>query len=311
MAKPTKGQNVRVLTYDPTIEKFRCVAKSTSCTLTLNVNTDESSTKDDIGMAKKATGTSQSWQISVETLNVTDLPLMLRTIKAMEPFTLLFDEVSTTDNQTAIGATFARKGEAYMNDLSVNFNDREVASKSIQFQGSGELQKLTSTPQVDVYEPDSDYERGQFTRLFIGSDNTATPAAVLASAKNLTLHVSLSMESATTKDTTGFWEVQVPTELSFDISTSSLLKSGDTITSSVEGKTFADLEDIKDTMQPVRFEIAKVSGANNRTKGAVIVEGSVLVTGLTSNNPNRQDSTWDATLAGYGIYNVPDDPAES
>lgn len=304
MSQALKGDNVRILTWDSTISKFRCVAKATSSSVTLNVDTDDSSTKDVLSMAAMPTATKKSWQMQVETLDVTDAAAMLTAIKAMQPFTLLWDEVSTTDNQTALKAGFARKGLAYMNDLTLQFNDREVASKSIQFQGTGELEKLQSTPDVDVYTPDNTFTRGQFVRIFFGDTANSTPNAILGACKQLSMHISISLEDATTKDTTGYWSVQEPTQLSFDLSTNALVRSGDTITSSVPGKTLADLEDLKDAMQPIAFQIANVSGANNRTKGSVIVEGAALITNLSCNNPGKQNADWSMTLNGYGPYTV-------
>ena len=141
-------------------------------------------------------------------------------------------------------------------------------------------------------------------RLFLGSDNSAVPAKIVAAAKSLSLHVSLTLEDATTKDTTGDWQVQEPTALSFDISSNALVRSADTITSTVQGQDFASIEDIYEASVPVRFQIANVSGANNRTKGAIICSGSVVITQLVVNAPNRQNSNYTTTLTGYGIYNV-------
>ena len=72
-----KGQNFRILTYDATASKYKVVGMATSCTVTLNANTDDAGTKDDVGMAQKPTVTSKSWQVSVESLNVTDVAAML------------------------------------------------------------------------------------------------------------------------------------------------------------------------------------------------------------------------------------------
>ena len=219
-----KGQNFRILTYDATASKYKVVGMATSCTVTLNANTDDAGTKDDVGMAQKPTVTSKSWQVSVESLNVTDVAAMLTAIKSLTPFTLLWDETSTTDNQTAQGAAFARKGQAFLSDATFNFNDRENSSKSLQFSGSGELETLSTTPSVEAIAAGA-YTKGQFVRLFLGSDNTATPAKVIAGAKQLSLHVSMTLEDATTKDTDGDWTIQEPTQLAFDISTTALVRS--------------------------------------------------------------------------------------
>lgn len=298
-----KGQNFRILTFDSTASKFKCVGMATSCTVTLTNNTEDASTKDDVGMAAKPTMTSQGWSVSVESLDVSDAAAMLTAIKSLTPFTLMWDETSTTDNQTGEQATFARKGQAYMNDATFNFNDRENATKSLQFAGSGALETISSTPSYEAVSA-SAYTKGQFVRLFLGSDNTTAPAAVIAAARSLSLHVSMQMESATTKDTPGSWDIQEPTGLSYDISTSALVRGNDTITSAVAGKALADIESIYEAGTPVKWQIANVSGANQRTKGSVIVSGSVLLTQLTLNGPNRQNATYDAQLTGYGAYTV-------
>lgn len=292
-----KGQNFRIY------NGASVIGMATGCTVTLNSNTDDANTKDDVGMASKPTVISKSWSVSVESLSVADVGAMLTAIKSLTPFTLMWDESSTTDNQTAEGAAFARTGQAYLNDCTFNFNDRENSTKSLQFTGIGPLAKVATTPSTTVLTPGS-YTKGQFVRLFLSSDNTATPAAVIAAAKQLSLHVSLTLEDATTKDTTGDWQVQEPTALTYDISTTALMRSGDTITSSVAGKTIADLEDIYEASQPVKWQIANSSGANQRTKGAVIASGSVIIATLTLNGPNRQNADYTANLNGYGAYTV-------
>ena len=298
-----KGQNFRVLTYDTNAQKFKCVGMATSNTVTLTGNTEDASTKDDLSLSAKPTIVSKSWQVSVESLNVMDAAAILTAIKAQTPFTLIWDEVSTSDNQTALGSTVARQGLAYLTDVTFTFNDRENSSKSLQFTGTGPLTKLLTTPDVDII-PLGSYTKGQFVRLFLGSDNTATPRKVIAAAKQLSFHVSLSVENATTKDTQGDWQVQEPTGLSYDISTNALARGGDTITSTVQGQSLSDVQDIYEASEPVKFEIANVSGDNQRTKGAVIVSGSVVITQLTLNNPNRQNSDYSASLNGYGAYSV-------
>jgi predicted secreted protein len=296
-----KGQNFRILTLAGS--DYKCVGMATGCTVTLTSNTESAATKDDVGMADKPTVVSKSWTVSVDSLNVTDAAAILTAIKSLTPFTLMWDETSVTDNQTGEQAAFARTGQAYLNDATFNFNDRENSTKQLKFTGSGELSKITTTP---TYEPvdASVYTKGQFVRLFLGSDNTTTPAAVIAAARQLSFHVSMSLENATTKDTPGDWQIQEPTGLSYDISSTALMRGNDTISSSVAGKSLADIEDIYEAGTPVKFQIANVSGDNQRTKGAVIVSGSVIIATLTLNGPNRQNADYTTALNGYGAYTV-------
>ena len=299
-----KGQNFRILVYDTAASKFKCVGMSTNCSITLGSNSEEASTKDDTGNAKKPEITSKNWQVSVESLDMQDIVSLLTAMRSFQKFTLLWDEVGTSDNQTPQVAAFARTGSAYLTDLSLTLNNRTNASKSLQFSGTGQLAKITSTPAYEVVTPSRSFTKGQYLRLFLGSDNTATPSKVICFPTDLSFHCSVSVESASTKDTTGDWEVQEPTDLTFDISTNAKVRGADTITSAVGGQGLADLQDIYEASLPVRFQIANVSGDNNRTKGPVLVEGSVVLSQLQIDSPNRQDSTYTATLNGWGDFEV-------
>ena len=298
-----KGQNFRILTYQE--GSFRVVAQSTSCVITLTNNVDDASHKDVVGMAAMPTVTSKAWQVQVESLDVTDVATVLAAIKSLTPFTLVWDETATSDNQTGQHATVARTGQAYLSDVTFQFNDRENSTKQLQFTGTGAITDAASSYATDVIAVSNTFTKGQFVRLFLGSDNTAVPSAVVAYARTLSMHVSMTMENSTTKDTVGDWETQEPTALNFDITTGALMRSGDNITSQVAGKTVADLESIYQAGTPVKFQIANVSGDNQRTKGAVIVGGSVVLTQLQLNGPNRgQNADYQATLNGFGAYEL-------
>ena len=298
-----KGQNFRICIFDSTAEKYKVIGMATGCTVTLTNNTDDASHKDIVGAASMPTVTSKSWQVSCDSLNVADAAAMLTAIKSMQPMTLMWDETSTTDNQTRAKATFARKGSAYLNDVTFNFNDRENSTKSLQFQGSGPLQTVAASEATQII-PLGSYTKGQYVRLFLSSDNTAAPSTVIAAAKSLSLHVSLTLEDATTKDTAGDWQIQEPTALSYDISTGALMRSGETITSQVGAKSLADLESIHEAGTPVKWKISNVGGDNNRTASSTIVSGSVILTQLTLNGPNRQNADYTANFNGYGDYTV-------
>ena len=302
-----KGQNLRILAIGLDGSSWACIGMATNCTITLTNNTDDANTKDDVGLSTKPEVVSKAWSVQVDSLNVLNAAAMLTAIKNMQKVDIMWDEVGT-DNQTPVpssgAAAYARKGKAYISDLTLSFNDRENSAKNLQFTGASQLEVVPSTGiTYEVLDPGS-YTKGQFVRLFLGSDNTATPAKVIASAKQLQLHVSLQMEDATTKDTEGNWQIQEPTGLSYDITSNALVRGGDAISSQVQAQGLIEVESIFEAGTPVKFQIANVSGANNRTKGAVIVSGSVIVSQLTINAQNRQNATYDTTLNGYGAYTV-------
>lgn len=297
-----KGKNFRILTFDSTASKYKVIGMSTNCAVTYSGNTENANHKDIVGIAQLPTVVSQSCSISVDSLNVTDVAAILTAIKSLTKFTLIWDETSTTDNQTALGATFARKGEFYLNDATFQFDNRTNSTKGLQFQSTSAIETLSEAPTVEEIAVGS-FTKGQFVRLFLSNDNTAAPAKVIAAAKTLSLHCSVTLEDATTKDTDGNWQVQEPTELAWDISTSALIRGGDTITSAVQAQGLSELETIKEAGNPVKFKIANVSGANQRTAGAVIVSGSVIISQLTLNGP-LGTADYTAQLNGYGNYTV-------
>ena len=298
-----RGQNFRICIFDTTAEKYKVIGMATGCTVTLTNNVEQARTKDDVGMAQKPQVVSKSWQVSCDSLNVADTAAMLTAIKTMQPMTLMFDETSTSDNQTRAKAAFARKGQAYLSDATFQFDAGTNATKQLQFAGTGALETVAASEATQVI-PLGSYTKGQNVRLMLSSDNTAAPSAVIAAARSLSLHVSLTLESAKTKDTTGDWDVQEPTELSYDISTGALVRSGETITSQVAGKALADIETIYQNGTPVKWQIANVGGDNNRTVNSVIVSGSLIVQQLTLNGPVGQVADYTAQMQGWGEYTV-------
>lgn len=298
-----RGQNFRICIFDSTAEKYKVIGMATGCTVTLTNNVEQARTKDDVGMAQKPQVVSKSWQVSCDSLNVADTAAMLTAIKAMQPMTLMFDETSTADNQTRAKATFARKGQAYLSDATFQFDAGTNATKQLQFSGTGALETVAASEATQVI-PLGSYTKGQNVRLMLSSDNTAAPSAVIAAARSLSLHVSLTLESAKTKDTTGDWDVQEPTELAYDISTGALVRSGEPITSQVAGKELADIETIYQNGTPVKWQIANVGGDNNRTVNSVIVSGSLIVQQLTLNGPVGQVADYTAQMQGWGEYTV-------
>ena len=290
-----RGQNFRILILDVGASEFKCIGMATSCTVNLTANTDDASTKDDIGGSAKPEVTSNSWSVSVESLNVLDAGAMLNAIRKMKPFTLMWDETSTQDNQASEAAPYQRIGSAYLSDITLNFDNRTNSAKSLQFTGTGGL----VTDNVPSGRIDATaYTKGQFIRLFIASGSN--PSKVIAGAKTLQIHASVSLEVATTKDTEGNWQVQEPTGYTYDISTTALVSSYEIISSGVGDQKLGDLMVDYQNSTLMYWQIANVSGANNRTKGSIIASGQAYITSLDITGQNRQVATYEAKLSGYG-----------
>ena len=129
-----KGQNLRVFIGTAYI------AESTNCTITLTGNTEESSTKDDTGLSSKPSVVSKTWQVQVESLNVSDIGTLVTAAKSGTTFNLLWDQAAGNDNRTPQSASFSRTGSAIITDATFTFNDRENSTKNVTFTGTGALQ---------------------------------------------------------------------------------------------------------------------------------------------------------------------------
>lgn len=308
MSNVLRGQNLRVLSYNDSTDKIQVFALATSCVITTTNNTESNKTKDDIGLADKPEVVSRAGTIQVDTLNVLDAGAMLTAIHTFQKFVLMWDEVSTTDNQTtaqtsAIGKVCA---DCLCNDLSLTFNDREISAKSVQFIMNSAPTGLAGAHYNQTVIGDTAKTRGQFVRLLLGADGTTAPTKVIAWARQLTLHVSVQLESIHTKDDAdNLWDSQEAVGLTYDISTTALVKgNSDNITSQVDGQELADIETIQASAIPVKWRIANMSGANQRTMGAVIVSGLVQVTQIQRNAAVGNVAEYTTQFNGYGDYTV-------
>lgn len=130
-----KGQNVRIL------DGSTVYAEATNCVVTLTGNTDDTTTKDDVGMSSKPSIVSKGWQVQVDTLNVADVGALITAMKTGTKLTIAFDETDVSNNTTPLFATWARYGDAFLTDMTAVFNDREYSAKNLQFTGTGPLHK--------------------------------------------------------------------------------------------------------------------------------------------------------------------------
>ena len=124
---------------------------------------------------------------------------------------------------------------------------------------------------------------------------------VIALATDLTFHVSAQTEDSTTKDTTdttGMWQENDVTGLSYDIQISALIGSGT--------DTAVQLADIINGIndEELDWELAIVGGNQNRLKITTIATGKGKLTNVNPTGTNRQSATYSATLTGVGPYTV-------
>lgn len=136
-----KGQNLRVMVGG------KCIAMATSCTFHVGTSLTDSSTKDSTGDWQEQEVTGLSWDAQTESLvtledNGTngELPTDLMSLIINKTLlTLTFDQTSGTNNRVSKNAAIKRTGQAYLTDFSIQAQNRNNATCSCQFTGTGAL----------------------------------------------------------------------------------------------------------------------------------------------------------------------------
>jgi predicted secreted protein len=129
------GQNFRVFVGSA------AVPEATNCQVTIQGNLEDATTKDSTGGWNEEQMTSKQWSVQVD-----DVDASLATLRALitrfnsdSKTTVGWDQTAGAQNREAQNAAFARSGQAILNDLSINANNRTTIQVSCQYQGSGAL----------------------------------------------------------------------------------------------------------------------------------------------------------------------------
>ena len=129
------GQNFRVFVGGS------AVPEATNCQVTIQGNLEDATTKDSTGGWNEEQMTSKQWSVQVD-----DVDASLATLRALitrfnsdSKTSVGWDQTAGAQNREAQNAAFARSGQAILNDLSINANNRTTIQVSCQYQGSGAL----------------------------------------------------------------------------------------------------------------------------------------------------------------------------
>ena len=130
-----KGQNFRLL------QNAAAIQEATNCSITLQGNTEDTSTKDTEGLFTEETIVSNQWSVQVDTYqsDTAALRSIISMFVAAQAVPVGWDQTGGAQNRVAQNANFKRSGQALLNDFTMNFNDRETVALSLQFQGTGGL----------------------------------------------------------------------------------------------------------------------------------------------------------------------------
>ena len=134
--------------------------------------------------------------------------------------------------------------------------------------------------------------KGQNLRVMVGGK-------CIAMATSCQFHISAQLEDSSTKDSTGSWQEQEVTGLSWDASTESLVTLTDNGTN---GELPTDLLSLMISMTPVTLTFDQTSGTNNRTAQNATIKksGTAYISDISISAQNRQNSTLSVQFTGTG-----------
>ena len=129
------GQNFRVFVGG------NAVPEATNCSVSVAGSMEDSTTKDTVGSYAQEQMTSKDWNVSVDSLDASlaTLRALITRFNSDAKVTVGWDQTAGTQNRVAQNAPFAKSGQAILNDLSIQANNRTNIQVTCQYQGSGAL----------------------------------------------------------------------------------------------------------------------------------------------------------------------------
>ena len=119
-----KGQNFKT--------SCTLVADETNCTVTVQGNTEDATTKSDTGLFSKNVVVSKQWSVQTDTYQA-------ETSELRAIITAFNAAAAISVGWTATGSNVSRSGQALLNDFTMQFDDRQTVQCQLQFQGTGGL----------------------------------------------------------------------------------------------------------------------------------------------------------------------------
>ena len=117
------------------------VPEAVNCSVTINGNMEDSTTKDTVGSYAQEQMTAKDWNVSVDNIDASlaNLRALVNRFNSDDKVTVGWDQTAGTQNRVAQNAPFAKSGQAILNDLSIQANNRTNIQVTCQYQGSGAL----------------------------------------------------------------------------------------------------------------------------------------------------------------------------
>ncbi|MBQ6984593.1 MAG: phage major tail protein, TP901-1 family [Paludibacteraceae bacterium] len=143
-----KGQNIRLFVEDDQGVE-RCLCASTTCTLHISADLEESTTKDSTGDWKEQEATSKSWDVSADmnfVLDATETALLGVDIAKMVGKKVKIRTKITEGAKNRVASAGLYEGYAIINDWNLQAPNKQNATVSMQAQGTGELAITSDSP---------------------------------------------------------------------------------------------------------------------------------------------------------------------
>jgi hypothetical protein len=117
------------------------VPEATNCSVTISGNMEDGTTKDTVGSYTEEQMTAKDWNVSVDNIDASlaNLRALITRFNSDSKVTVGWDQTAGTQNRVAQNAPFAKSGQAILNDLSIQANNRTNIQVTCQYQGSGAL----------------------------------------------------------------------------------------------------------------------------------------------------------------------------
>jgi hypothetical protein len=134
--------------------------------------------------------------------------------------------------------------------------------------------------------------KGQNLRVMVGGK-------CIAMATSCTFHISAQLESSSSKDSTGSWEEQEVTGLSWDAQTDALVTLTD---NGINGELVTDLMSLMINMTLVTLTFDQTAGANNRVGQNATIKrsGQAFISDVNLTAANRTNSSFSVQFQGTG-----------
>lgn len=117
------------------------VPEAVNCTVTINGSMEDQTTKDTVGSYAEEQMTAKDWNVSVDNIDASlaNLRALITRFNSDSKVSVGWDQTAGTQNRVAQNAPFAKSGQAILNDLSIQANNRTNIQVTCQYQGSGAL----------------------------------------------------------------------------------------------------------------------------------------------------------------------------